>query len=148
MSHTCILQPKLWLRISNTMGYNPRQKIVTPKHLRASPASMLIAQKLWGFLEKRRSLCIIRDFKIHYGGLLLRLLRPWGTKLATPFPPQTFNTLRFRCTATGCSVSTCLNKNGYVQLYPTFIRQRLDNDFLLLCRSYISQNLDLPLSGF
>ena len=113
-----------------------------------SPASMLIARKLWGFLEKRRSLCIIRDFKIHYGGLLQRLLRPWGTKLATPFPPQTSNRLRFRCTTTGCSVSTCLNKNGYVRLYPTFIGQRLDNDFLLLCRSYISQNLDLPLSGF
>ena len=35
--------------------------------------------------------------------------------------------LRFLCcTATGCSVSTCLNKNGYVRLYSTFIRQRLD----------------------
>ena len=68
----------------------------------------------------------IRDFKIHYGGLLVRLLRPWGTRLTTPFPPQTSNRLRFRCTATGCSVSTCLYKNGYVQLYSTFIRQRLD----------------------
>ena len=69
---------------------------------------------------------IIRDFKIHYGGLLLRLLRPWGTKLTTPFPPQTSNRLRFRCTATGCSVSTCLYKNGYARLYSTVIRQRLD----------------------
>ena len=66
----------------------------------------------------------IRDLKIHYGGLLLRLLRPWGTRLTTPFPPQTSN--RFCCTATGCSVSTCLYKNGYVRLYSTFIRQRLD----------------------
>ena len=68
----------------------------------------------------------IRDFKIHYGGLLLRLLRPWGTRLAIPFPPQTSNRLRFRCTATGCSLSTCLYKNGYVRLYSTIIRQRLD----------------------
>ena len=66
-----------------------------------------------------------RDFKIHYGGLLLRLLRPWGTRLTTPFPPQTSNRLRFRCTATGCSVSTCLYKNGYDRLYSTFIWQRL-----------------------
>ena len=68
----------------------------------------------------------IRDFKIRYGELLLRLLRPWGTRLTTPFPPQTSNRLRFRCTATGCSASTCLYKNGYVRLYSTFIRQRLD----------------------
>ena len=68
----------------------------------------------------------IRDFKIHYGGLLLRLLGPSGTRLTTPFPPQTSNRLRFRCTATGCSASTCLYKNGYVRLYSTFIRQRLD----------------------
>ena len=68
----------------------------------------------------------IRDFKIHYGELLLRLLRLWGTRLTTPFPPQTSNRLRFRCTATGCSVSTCLLKNGYVRLNSTFIRQRLD----------------------
>ena len=66
-----------------------------------------------------------RDFKIHYGGLLLRLLRPWGTRLTTPFPPQTSNRLRLRCTATGCSVSTCLYKIGYVRLYSTFIWQRL-----------------------
>ena len=67
-----------------------------------------------------------RDFKIHYGGLLLLLLRPWGTRLTTPFPPQTSNRLRFRCTATRCSASTCLTKNGYVRLYSTFIRKRLD----------------------
>ena len=77
-----------------------------------------------------------RDFKIHYGQLLLRLLRPCGTRLTTPFPPQTSNRLRFRCTATGCSASTCLNKkwcgvkhiwnNSYVRLYSSFIRQRLD----------------------
>ena len=60
---------------------------------------------------------IIRDFK---------LLRPWGTRLTAPFPPQTSNRLRFRCTTTGCSASTCLYKNGYVRLYSTFIRQRLD----------------------
>ena len=69
---------------------------------------------------------VIRDLKIHYGELLLRLLRPWGTRLTTPFPPQTSNRLRFRCTATGCSASTCLYKNGYVRLYSTFIPQRLD----------------------
>ena len=68
-----------------------------------------------------------RDFKIHYGGLLLRLLRPWGTRLTAPFPPQTSNSLRFRCTATGCSTSTCLYKNGYGRLYSTFIRQRFDH---------------------
>ena len=68
-----------------------------------------------------------RDFKIHYGELLLRLLRPWGTRLTTPFPPQTSNRWRCRCTATGCSSAyTCLYKNGYVRLYSTFIRQRLD----------------------
>ena len=71
-------------------------------------------------------ICANTDFKIHYGGLLLRLLRPWGTKLTTPFPPQTSNRLRFHCKATECSVSTCLYKNGYVRLYSTFIRQRLD----------------------
>ena len=69
---------------------------------------------------------LIRDFKIHYGELLLRLLRPWGTMLTTPFPLQTSNRLRFRCTATGCSAFMCLYKNGYVRLYSTFIRQRLD----------------------
>ena len=69
---------------------------------------------------------LIRDFKIHYGGLPLRLLRPWGPRLTTPFPPQTSNRLRFCCTETGCSVSTCLYKHGYVRLYSTFIRQRLD----------------------
>ena len=59
--------------------------------------------------EKQRGECldIIRGFKIHYGELLLRLLRPWGTRLTTPFPPQTSNRLRFRCTATGCLASTC-----------------------------------------
>ena len=62
----------------------------------------------------------------HYGGRLLRLLRPWGTRLTTPFPPQTSNRLRFRCTATGCSASTRLYKNGYVRLFSTFIWQRLD----------------------
>ena len=66
----------------------------------------------------------IRNFKVDYGGLLLWLLRPWGTRLTTPFPPQSSNRLRFCCTATGCSVSTCLYKNG---LYSTFIRQRLDH---------------------
>ena len=92
----------------------------------------------------------IRDFKIHYGGLLLRLLWPWGKRLTTPFPPQTSNRLRFRFTPTGCSASTCLYKNGYVRLYSTFIRQRLDQWqwFLLLCRSYISQNLDLLSDAF
>ena len=35
------------------------------------------------------------------------------------------NGLRFRCTATGCSASTCLYKNGYVRLYSTFIWQKL-----------------------
>ena len=45
--------------------------------------------------------------KIHYGGLLLWLLQPWGTRLTTPFPPQTSNRVRCRCTAAGCSVSTC-----------------------------------------
>ena len=74
----------------------------------------------------RRSFATSRDFKIHYGELLLRQLRPWGTRLTTPFPPQTSNRLRFRCTATGCSASTCLNKNGCVRLYSSFIRQRLD----------------------
>ena len=69
---------------------------------------------------------ISKDFKIHYSGPLLRLIWPWGTRLTTLFPPQTSNRLRFRCTATGCSVSTCLYKNGYVRLYSTFIRQRLN----------------------
>ena len=62
---------------------------------------------------------------IHYGRLLLRLLRPWGTRLTTPFPPQTSNRLRFRCTATGCSASTCLYKNGHVRLSSTFLWQSL-----------------------
>ena len=91
----------------------------------------------------------IRDFKIHYGGLLLRLVWPWGTRLTTPFPLQTLNKLRFRCTETRFSASTCLNKNGYLRLYSTFIRQRLDQwQWFPLCRSYISQNLDLPLGCF
>ena len=79
------------------------------------------ASEIWS-----RSSWISRDFKIHYGELLLRQLRPWGTRLKTPFPPQTSNRLRFRCTGTGCSASTCLNKNGCVRLYSFFIRQRLD----------------------
>ena len=66
----------------------------------------------------------VRDYKINYGELLLRLLWPWGTSLTTPSPPQTSNRLRFRCTATGYSASTCLYKNGYVRLYFTFIWQR------------------------
>ena len=44
----------------------------------------------------------------------------------SPLLPQTSNRLRFRCTATGCSASTCLYKNGCVRRYSTFIRQRLD----------------------
>ena len=86
----------------------------------------------------------------YYGELLLRLLRPWGTRLTTPFPPQTSNTLRFRCTATGCSASTCLYKNGCVRLYSTFIRQRLDQWqwFPSLVSILVSQKLDLPLSCF
>ena len=36
--------------------------------------------------------------------------------MTTPFPPQTSNRLRFRCTATGYSVSTRLCKNGYVTI--------------------------------
>ena len=82
-------------------------------------------QKLPGF--SRSAQHTTRDFKIHYGGLLLRLLRPWGTRLTAPFPLQTSNRLRFRCTATGCSASTRLYKNGYVRLYSTFIRQRFDH---------------------
>ena len=69
---------------------------------------------------------VIRDFQIHYGGLLLRLLWPWGTRLTSPFPPQTSNRLRFRHTATGCSASMCLYKNWHVRIYSTFIRQGLD----------------------
>ena len=70
-------------------------------------------------------LLINRDLKIHYGKLLLRLLRPWWTRLTTLYPLQTSNRLRFRCTAMGWSVSTCLCKNGNVQLYSTFIWQKL-----------------------
>ena len=68
----------------------------------------------------------IRDYKINYGELLLRLLWSWGPSLTTPSPPQTSDRLRFRCTATGCSVSMCLYKNGHVQLFSTFTWQRLD----------------------
>ena len=35
-----------------------------------------------------RKLPFNREFKIHYGELLLRLLRPWGTRLTTPLPPD------------------------------------------------------------
>ena len=66
--------------------------------------------------QSARSMSVIRDFVIHYGGLLLR---PWRTRLTTPFPPQTSNRLRFRCTATGCSASTCLYKNWYVFYFQT-----------------------------
>ena len=92
-----------------------------PKHRFMFYPSMLSAKEV--ILRSRNE---TRDFKIHYGGLLLRLPRPWGTRLTTPFPPQTSNRLRFRCTATGCSASTCLYKNEYVRLYSTFIWQRLD----------------------
>ena len=57
-----------------------------------------------------------KNFKIHYGGLLLRLLRMLETRLTTLFPLQTSNRLRFRCTATGCSASKCLYKNGTFDL--------------------------------
>ena len=91
----------------------------------------LVIQLVWYILKQlftSMSLKVvdIREFKIHYGGLLLRLLRPWGTRLTTPFPPQTSSRLRFRCTATGFSVSTCLYKTGCVRPYSTFIRERLD----------------------
>ena len=79
------------------------------------------------------------------GGLLLQLLRPWGTSLTTPFPPQKIS----------------LYGNGVFSIYVSlqkWIRSTLcyfhttkawsDNDFFLLCRSYISQNLVLPLSFF
>ena len=72
-----------------------------------------------------RCVVAIRDFKIHYGGLLLRLLQPWGTILTTLIPLQTSNRLRSRFTATGCSASTRVYKNGYVRLYSTFIWRRL-----------------------
>ena len=81
-----------------------------------------------------------RDFKIHYGELLLRLLRPWGTRLTTPFPPQTSNRLRFRCTAMGVQhlrVFTKMDTFDFVFLsYDKGLIN--DNDFLLLCRSYVS----------
>ena len=98
-----------------------------------------------------------RDFKIHYGGLLLRPLRQWGTRLTTPFHSQTSKRLRFRCvqhlrvfTKMDSFNFTLLIRHMLYICYICFIRQRLDQwqDFLLLCRSYISQNLDLPLSCF
>ena len=88
------------------------------------PSSLLFSLQSFFSIRTQRSPDKSRDFKIHYGGLLLRLLWPWGTRLTTPFPPQTSNRLRFRCTATRCSASTCLYKNGYVRLYSTFTRQR------------------------
>ena len=69
----------------------------------------------------------IRDFKIHYSGLLLRLVWPWGTRLTTPFPLQTSNRLRFNSLYGNGLFSIYLSyKNGYVRLYSTFIWQRLD----------------------
>ena len=60
--------------------------------------------------------------KIHYGGPLLRLLRPWGTRLTTPFPLQTSNRLRFRCTAT--------ETNGVFSIYVS-LQKRIRFDFIL-----------------
>ena len=95
------------------------------KSLSEKKKELLYLSVLWGdLIEQIKKICHMH-FKIHYCGLLLRLLRPWGTRLTTPFPLQTSDRLRFRCTATTCSASTCLYKNGYVWLYPTFIWQRL-----------------------
>ena len=72
---------------------------------------------------------INRDFKIHYGGLLLRLLRPWGTRLTTPFPPQTSNRFKISLYVNGVlSIYVSLQKwlPSYVRLYSTFIRQRIN----------------------
>ena len=97
----------------------------------------------------------IRDFKIHYGGLLLRLLRllrPSGTRLTTPFPPQTSNRLRFRCAATGCSASTCLNKkwirSSLFFFHTTKARSVTMISFSCVDRTSPRTQLDLPLSCF
>ena len=88
-----------------------------------------------------------RDFKIHYGGLLLRLLRPWGTRLPTPFPPQTSNRLRFRCTILYgnrvFSIRVSLQKwirSTLFYFYTTKAWSMTTISFLL-CWSHISQNL-------
>ena len=66
--------------------------------------------------------------KIHYGGLLLRLLRPWGTGLTTPFPLQTSNWLLSLYGNGVFSIYVSLQKwtPSYVRLYSNFMRQRLD----------------------
>ena len=89
-----------------------------------------------------------RDFKIRYGELLLRVLWPRGTRLTTPFSPQNSNRFRFRCTATGRSASTCLYKMDTFDFILLSYDMGLinDDDFLLLCPFYISQNIDLPVN--
>ena len=82
-------------------------------------------------LAKNHDECIFRQ-KQYYG--LKDTLRRAATaatsavrdRPTTPFPPQTSNRLRFRYTVMGCSVSMCIYKTGYVRLYSTFLRQRLD----------------------
>ena len=94
-----------------------------------------------------------RDFKIHYGGLLLRrLLWPWGSRLTTPSPPQTSDRLRFRFTATDrrsvqyLRVFTIMDMFDFILLlYDKGLIN--DHDFLLLCWSYISQNF-IPANFF
>ena len=94
-----------------------------------------------------------RDFKIHYGGLLLRrLLWPWGTRLTTPFPPQTSDRFRFRCTATDrrsvqyLRVFSIMDTFDFILLL--YVKGLInDHDFLLLCWSYISQNF-IPANFF
>ena len=73
-----------------------------------------VFDQLQGTLRYTTASCYYGNFGREGLGWQLRFLRK----------PQT--ELRIRCTATGCSASTCLNKNGCVRLYSSFIRQRLD----------------------
>ena len=78
---------------------------------------------------------LIRDFKIHYSGLLLRLLRPRGTRLTTPFPPQTSNRLRFAVRQRGVQYLRVFTKMDTFDFILLLYDKGLinDNDFHLLC---------------
>ena len=72
---------------------------------------------LLGTLRYTTASCYYGYFGREGLGWQLRFLRK---------PPANLKQIKILLYGYGCSASTCLYKNGYVRLYSSFIRQRLD----------------------
>ena len=88
--------------------------------------------------RSRPAISEIRDFKIHYGvygGLLLRLLRPRGTRLTTPFPRKLQTDEDFAVRQRGVQYLRVFTKmDTFVFILLLYDKGVInDNDFHLLC---------------